>query len=389
MLLQPSTAKLTAAKIAEFGGAASGKTLTSILIAIGLSKTYHNNAPIAFFDTEDGSPFVQEICDIEGVPLVSVQSRSFIDMTESLTEAESIGCCAFIADSYTHPWKELGEALKIRLGIVGRRLQFQHREELDQLWGNWTAQMLASPLHCILAGRLGYEWESGEDEAGDPTLTKLGTKMKGEGSAGYEPHLLIELEAVQNSAAREKITKRKNGTTLHHLYILKDRTRALNGLAFKFPDMNAYKLGAYRPVFDALQPHFAKLAIGQTRTPMVARSSASLFAAPTGESAHSERLRRVTVALEEFDATLQILWPGTTQQAKACHAAAIEAIFQVRSRSAIESKSAQACEEGAATLRACESALPREADGVAPNTRAEVLAWILAIDSERKAAQIT
>lgn len=387
-LLKPSTALIPAAKIGAFGGMSSGKTLSSILIAIGLSKHYHQNAPIAFFDTEDGSPFVQEICDIEGVPLLSIQSKSFVDMRDSLVEAESVGCCVFIADSYSHPWKELNEALKVKLGIVGRRLQYHHREELDQLWGEWVSAMLTSPLHCILAGRLGYEWDRGEDEAGDETLTKLGTKMKGETSAGYEPHLLIELEAIQDKAAREKVTKRKKGTTKHHIYVLKDRTRALNGLAFKFNDMNGYVPDAYRPVFDAFVPHFAKLAIGQARPQSVARSSTGLFLASSGESAYAERERRVTIAIEDFKATIDLLWPGTTNQAKACHAAAIEAIFGERSWTAVQAKSAETVEAGAQLLRLCEAALPREADGVAPSTRAEVIAWILSVKADQVAEAV-
>src|SRR5512138_2923191 len=105
-LLKRATVEQAAAKLGIFGPQGSGKTTTAALIAIGLSKTYHGGKPVAFMDTENGSDYLVPIFEAEGVELVVVKSRSFQDMKAMVREAEEMGCCAGLIDSYTHPWQE-------------------------------------------------------------------------------------------------------------------------------------------------------------------------------------------------------------------------------------------------------------------------------------------
>jgi hypothetical protein len=370
-LLRDAKVEQAAAKVGIFGSQGSGKTTTSALIAIGLSKTYHNSAPVAFMDTENGSDYLVPIFEAEGVKLVVVKSRSFKDMKAQLVEAHEMGCCVDLVDSYTHPWQELNEALKAKLKVS--KLEFRHMDQLKSMWRGWTDLMLNSPLHVIVSGRLGYVWDREEDENGKKgDLIKLGTKMKSESEAGYEPSLLIEMEGVQSSDRRDKKTHSKKGTITHHAYVLKDRWRTLNGRTFLFKDINSYKAGDYKRVYEAFAPHFAQLAIGKTEQRAIenGRSSEALFDG-SGDNAYQQRARRVQIVLEEIQGTLVKLWPGQDAKSKALKALAIETLFDTRSWTQVESYPLERLELGLDAIVRVEEAI--EDGNAAASTEPEAL----------------
>ena len=348
MLLKEAAVEQAAAKVGVFGLQGSGKTTTSALIALGLSKTYHNGAPVAFMDTENGSDYLVPIFKIEGVKLLNFKSRAFKDMKSGA------GCCAYLVDSYSHPWIELCDSFKER--SKRKRLEFHHMDALKSLWRGWTDQMLNSPLHVILSGRLGWVWDREEDdEDGKGDLIKLGTKMKSESEAGYEPSLLIEMEAIQSDAARVKKTRAKQGTIVHHAYVLKDRWRTLNGRTFTWKDMNAYKAGDYKPVFETFLPHWSQLVIGAKQTAVDgSRSSADLFDA-AGQTADQRARTRAQIACEEIQGALVALWPGQDAASKSLKQAVIYALFETRSWTAVENKPFEKLDDALRTLRAFES----------------------------------
>ena len=271
-LLKRAVVEQSAAKIALFGPGGSGKSLTATLIALALSKTFHKGAPVALQDTEGASDWLVDVYAAEGVELLRVKSQAFTDMRTALREAEAAKACAFICDSYSHPWIELQTSLKKKLNV--KRLEFHHMQELQELWGEWVREFLNSPLHCLFAGRLAYEWENDVDvETGKVGFHKSGTKIRSEKDAGYEPHLLIEMEAervmeeirdtkVGNRRKKTRVEKKAGGHFHHRVHVLKDRARALNGRMFEFKDINDYKPGGWKTVYGALEPHFAKMNIG-------------------------------------------------------------------------------------------------------------------------------
>ncbi|MDD5199231.1 MAG: AAA family ATPase [Terrimicrobiaceae bacterium] len=370
-LLHPAIIEQAAAKVGIFGPQGSGKTLTSALIALGLSKTYHNSAPVAFMDTENGSDYLVPIFEAEGVPLLNFKSRAFKDMCQGLRDAEASGCCAYLVDSYTHPWRELNDSLKKKLKVS--KLEFRHMDQLKGMWMGWTDLMLNSQQHVIVSGRLGYVWDREEDDNGKKgDLIKLGTKMKSESEAGYEPSLLIEMEAVQDSDARMKKSRAKRGTITHFAYVLKDRWRTLNGQTFQWKDCNAYKVGDYKLVFDKLTPHFGKLVIGQKQKAVNGRTSEQLFDGQ-GDAAYYHQARQKQIALEEIEGTLVHLWPGQDAVSKGLKRLAIETLFSTRSWTAVESKLLQELEGGLATLKFFERAAGQSNDALTDKTQAVVL----------------
>jgi hypothetical protein len=376
-LLKKATVEQAAAKVGIFGPQGSGKTTTSALIAIGLSKTYHDGKPVAFLDTENGSDYLVPIFEAEGVNLLVVKSRAFQDMKAALREAEDAGCCAYLVDSYTHPWQELNESLKKRLSVT--RLEFRHMDQLKGEWRKWTDLMLNSSLHVIVSGRLGYVWDREEDENGKKgDLIKLGTKMKSESEAGYEPSLLIEMEGIQTEAGRAKKARTKKGSIVHHAYVLKDRWRTLNGLTFTFKDINAYKAGDFVKVFKAFQPHFAQLAIGtEQRAVDSGRTSAAMFDG-NGDSAYTQRVRRVQITLEEIEGTLVALWPGQDARSKELKRVTVETLFATRSWASVESRSLEQLEAALAALRKFEHEV-REGPSANALTDATAAAALLTI----------
>jgi hypothetical protein len=367
-LLTKAIVEQSAAKIAAFGPGGSGKSLTMTLLAIALSKTFHHGAPIVIQDTEGASDWLIDIYAAEDVELLRVKSRTFTDMRQALREAEAAHACAFISDSYSAPWAELQESLKKRLNV--KKLEFHHMQELQDLWQEWVRQFLNSPLHCLFAGRLAYEWENDVDlETGKTGFHKAGTKMRSEKDAGYEPHLLIEMEAVRvldeiretkprgGRTKKTRVEKKAGGHFLHRLHVLKDRARVLNGRMFEFKDINDYQPGDWKTVYDALAPHFARLNIGGGNHAIDGqRSSAALFD-QRGESDYNKRTRQVQIALEEIDGTVNKIWPGQDAKSKALRNLTIETLFKTRSWTAVEAKSLEALEAGRLALTLFEEAI--------------------------------
>jgi hypothetical protein len=375
-LLQRAKVEQSAAKVGLFGRQASGKTTTAALILIGLSKTYHKGAPVAALDTENGSDYLVPIFEAEGVELRVVKSRAFRDMKTALVEAEEGGCCGYLVDSYTHPWNELCDTFKKK--SKRKRLEFTHMDQLKSMWRVWTDMMLNSPLHVLLSGRLGFEWGEEEDQEnpGERKLVRLGTKLKSESEAGYEPSLLIEMEALQDTDARQKKTRTKKGSIVHHCYVLKDRWRALNGRTFEFKDINSYKVGDYKKVFEAFMPHWSKLVIGaEQRAVNPQRTSAAMFDDATGESIGAQMARRQQIAAEEISGILQHLWPSAQATAeKRIRQAILHELFDTFSWHAIETAPVAKLEKAVDILRqfkgAAEVNLPATAENAIELLRA-------------------
>src|SRR5688572_5818537 len=105
-IFKPVAIEQRGAKVGIFARQGAGKTTTSALIAIGLSKTYHKGAPVWMLDSENGSDYLQPIFEAEGVELIVGKSRAFVDMRQGLREGESSGACTYLVDSYSHPWGE-------------------------------------------------------------------------------------------------------------------------------------------------------------------------------------------------------------------------------------------------------------------------------------------
>jgi hypothetical protein len=90
------------------------------------------------------------------------------------------------------------------------------------------ANLLSSPMHVLICGRQGTEYETNEET---DELKAVGVKMKAEGETPYEPHILIRMEALK--------PKKTNELATIIAYAEKDRTGVLAGRSFVNPTFNS------------------------------------------------------------------------------------------------------------------------------------------------------
>lgn len=345
-LLRAARNDQAAAKLAGYGPQGSGKTTTLGLLALGLAITYHDRAPVAMHDTGNGSDFLAPIFAAEGVELLVRKSRAFADMLAALKEAERAGCCVFLADSVTQTWHELIESYRSKRRIA--RIEFHHWQDIKTAWRGWVDHYLNSPLHCLIAGRAGHEYEFQENAEGCKELVRGGSKMKAAGEFGYEPSLLFEMEAV-----REPAGARGHSGYLHAVHILKDRTRALQGRTFAYRDLSPREPvgGAWKRVFRDFLPHFAFLNLAATQCALEPASSEALF---EEDEAPTESGQNRAIALEEIESTLVLLWPGQDARSRRLKLVVLDALLGVRSWTAMQALPLAQLERGAGALRAFE-----------------------------------
>jgi hypothetical protein len=330
LLKEATVTEQGSAKMAWFGPQGSGKTMSAVQVAVGLAHHFHKDAPIAFFDTEKGSDFAKPLCDAEGIRMLRIKSRAFADLLEALKEAEQMGACALIVDSMSHVWTELMDAFCRQKKIS--RIEFQHWRELKAVWREWVDAMLNTRLHILIAGRAGKEYEYQENDNGKKELITTGTKLKAEGEFGYEPDILVELWNERKEGAK------RGSHLVHKGIVLKDRAWGLNGKEFVWEDRASYKKGDYQLVYKCFEPYFKFLAIGGEHHAAidVERTSDGMFAGENGDSAYYHRLRMRQACLEDWDATMELMFPGSAGAMKRMRAVIGEAITGVRSRTRLE-----------------------------------------------------
>jgi hypothetical protein len=160
----------------------SGKTFTAMLLAIGTRKFFGLTGPIAMFDTEGGSEYIARVVQREtGTDLVGVRSRAFDTLCTMAEECVSAGVSVLIVDSVTHVWRELCDAYLKQLNerLVAKklprrqRLEFQDWAHVKGVWSRWADFYLNAPLHIIICGRAGYEYDMElNEETGRKELVK-------------------------------------------------------------------------------------------------------------------------------------------------------------------------------------------------------------------------
>jgi AAA domain len=345
MPFTPATKEIGYVKGSLYGPPGTGKTTVMAMLLIYLSKTYHNSAPVAWLASEKGVDFVLDFFKAESVPLMVSRSRSFIDLRSATREARNEGCCAIGVDSITHFWQELfSEGMKAR----GPRLQkiMQIKEE----WAPFSQDFQDSPVHFLVTGRLGFNWEEAEvqnDKTGEITreVSRGGSKIKAEGDFGHEPDLEIEMSAVEDpDFLRWEKVKGKNRRTfksqmLHVATLKKSRVWALNGKAFSWKDQAAYKLGYYKSVAECFRPHFDQINIGGSHNVMTPTVSSEVLFTPNSDTSNYEFQIKRQIALENWDATMSAISGGQTKDAIRQRGIIGTAITGTRSKTEFERQS--------------------------------------------------
>lgn len=218
-------AEQAALKIGMYGPPGSGKTFTSLLLAEGLANLAGKG--IAVVDTERGTDFYckavsQRKFHPDAFDFDCLYTRS---ITEALAAVKSIDAKKYgvlILDSITHLWEAaIGayEGKKTSADTIPMHAWGKIKKPYKEL----MSAMLSSPMHVIICGRQGIEYE--EDlQTGE--LKAAGKKMKAEGETPYEPHILMRMEPEKD----------RQGTAKIRAFFEKDRTGVLAQQIIDWPN---------------------------------------------------------------------------------------------------------------------------------------------------------
>jgi hypothetical protein len=291
-LLQPARPEAAFLKMGIYGNAKAGKTFTAASILIGFHQFLKSDKPIAFLDTETGSDYVQYRFKEAGIPLLVAKTRAFKDLLEITDEAEKT-CFALLVDSITHPWDELMSSYQKQNNLS--RITLRHWIPIKAMWREFTTRYVNSKLHFIVCGRSGDIWEETEDENNEKELRRTGTKMRTEKELGYEPSLLVEMEAIQSEV-------KFGGAIINRAYVKGDRFNVINGKIFD------------NPTFETFLPHIELLNLGGEHKAMeVGRTSVGIF-----DDSNQGEKRMITrdILIEEIEGYIKLLYGGQTEADK-------------------------------------------------------------------------
>lgn len=237
-------------KAGLLGFAKAGKTHTAMELAIGTRAFFGLTGPVAMYDTEQGSDYwAVRVHQATGHELVVCKSRSLTDLIGTTRECMAIGVSVLVVDSVTHVWREVCDAYLAELQNAARkkkwrepdRLEFQDWARIKAKWSAWPDLYLTSPLHIIVCGRAGYEYDFQTDERGKKELVKTGVKMKVEGEFGFEPSLLVEMIRDWSEDDPPRMVNRAT--------VLGDRFDLMNGKSCDQPSFEFFK-----PFIERLRP---------------------------------------------------------------------------------------------------------------------------------------
>lgn len=222
-------AEQAALKIGLYGAQGSGKTFTSLLIAEGLAQ--RTGKRIAFVDTEHGTDFYcknvpERQVHPEAFDFDALYTRSLTEVIESVKGLDPSEYAVVVLDSITHIWEAAKAAHSGKETKIGT-IPFQAWAKIKRPYKDLMAYLLASPMHVLILGRQGIEYET--DEESDE-LKAVGFKMKAEGETAYEPHILMRMESIRG--------KRKDSKAEIVAYAEKDRTGVLQGRTFVNPSFD-------------------------------------------------------------------------------------------------------------------------------------------------------
>jgi len=308
------------AKIGVLGFAGSGKTYTSCSFAIGLSKMLGNKKPVFFIDTETGADFMIRRFEKEKVKLLVAKRRAFKDLIPMCQEAEK-QADILIVDSISAFWKDLMQSYKKKKGR--NFISFPDWGILKEEWGRFTDWYINSPLHCIICGRAGWEYNEKEDADGQSKLEKIGTKMKAESEFGYEPSLLIEMERLKIGGEGSKIGER----IVHRAHILKDRNDVLDGK------------GIDNPSFEDFLPTIKLLNLGGKHFALDTETSSEEMFDDNGKTDWRIKENQRQIAMEEFFGFMTANFPSSSGDDKLAKTNLSLYLFNTYSKTELERKS--------------------------------------------------
>ena len=339
----------------------SGKTFTMALLAVAVKRHFNLAGPIAMYDTEGGSEYIGPIIKaLTGESLLVVKSRSLDDLSAVTQESVAEQVAVLLAESMTHVWRNLCDSYLEQVNVrrtaarqaPRRNLEFQDWGPLKGIWnGRWSDLYLNAPLHILIAGRAGYEYDMQEnEETHKKELIKTGVKMKTEGEFGFEPSLLVEMERESAPDGRGGFVVKRRATVIGDRFGVIDAKTGLFGDDDPSTPLTAEQM--LERVFDFFRPHVELLRPGTPHAPSDTTSRTETGADLDGDTdwAH-ERRTRVILCEEIAGALVKYGLDGQSAEAKRGRLELLESVFGTRSWTAVESTPSDRLRDGLATIR--------------------------------------
>jgi hypothetical protein len=347
---KPAPQLIIPVKIGFMGEQGAGKTTTAGLIAAALSKQFHGGAPIHVTDPELGWQFLKPVIfRKEGIELVQRTVPTFAAMVKDLRDADREGASVWAV--------ELG---KIWIEII-RSLQKAKPDnwglELRYMWDDFVAQFLSSKPHCLVLGRIQDIVEQVMTESGKLQTIKTGEGMKAGGNKnnfGYEPHLVIRMVLEQKPRVKKGKTFEEEGRMIHRAHIVKDRTWALNGKVFRWPDRDGYKAGDWKYVWQSLAPHYEAVQDTGDFVSLDATATSDSMIDRDGNGEYYAMRQRKDAISAEISGCMDLSFGGRAKDDVQIRLAVCETIFGVKSKEAREQLTLEQLERGLRILQVYE-----------------------------------
>lgn len=180
--------------------AGGGKTMSSLLIAKGLSKG--DLSKVAMIDTENGSgDLYAHIGPYNVLPLQApFTPEKYI---AAIKECEDAGMEVIVIDSITHEWDGKGGCLEIQADLGGRYQDWKTVTPRHQAFIN---AILQSKCHVITTVRRKQDYDMAKTEGGKTTVAKVGLKEITREGYEYEVTTNLELDQRHNATASKDRT---------------------------------------------------------------------------------------------------------------------------------------------------------------------------------------
>lgn len=319
-------AEQAALKMGVYGPPGSGKTFTALLLAEGLGK--YAKKRIAYVDTEHGTDFYCQKVPTrpvhpEAFDFDAIYTRALTEVSSAVRNLNPDEYGVIIIDSITHLWEAARAAYDGRQTKIGT-IPMQAWGKIKKPYKDLMAFLLSSPMHVIICGRQGVEYETDEET---DELKAIGVKMKAEGETPYEPHILIRMEAIK--------PKKTNETATIMAYAEKDRTGILSGRSFQNPTFDTLCL----PLMGLLGDKQAQMETGDESATKDADALAAQDRDREAESAKFLRELSAKIDLAQDAAALKAIGKEITPQVKAkmlpADVAALREKYQGREQSVV------------------------------------------------------
>lgn len=185
MAFQKAERKRAKARVALEGPSGTGKSMSALLLAKGLT----NGGKIAAIDTEHGSlSLYSHVTDFDVCELTPPYSpERYIEIIE---EAEKAGYDAIIIDSLSHEWIGQGGILDIHSALPGN--SFANWKQVTPRHDRLIQKMLTSPCHIIATLRSKSEYIQ-DTENGKTVIKKAGTAPQQRDGLDFEFTLVFDL----------------------------------------------------------------------------------------------------------------------------------------------------------------------------------------------------